>query len=205
MFQFSRLCCYGARTSGRSSWGGRHRASRGSPTDRAALRSSSGLLPTESWAPCGCFYACARTPPITIEPSLGERLSNRLKRHLRSTGADTRLSSNHGSNERSPLRRNFQPRRWRTAGLAITRCAAKGGKRRPRRTQISAIRRCRTTRTRPAREAITAARWRQLPRVRRSPADRGPAVLDARQRPWPRPGRAGGRAPPQSSRCNTHT
>ena len=42
---------------------------------------------------------------------------------------------------------------------------------------------------------------------RRSPAGpeaRSEAEARPPQRPWPRPGRAGGRAPPQSSRCNTH-
>ena len=77
---------------------------------------------------------------------------------------------------------------------------------RPRRTQPANRRRHRATRARLAREAITAARWRQLPRV--SPLAGGPRPGRAgrqRPRPWPRPGRAGGRPPPQSSRCTTHT
>ena len=60
-----------------------------------------------------------RPPHHMVEPSLRRASLIDLKRYLRSTGADTRLSSNHGSNERSPLRRNFQPRRWRMAVLAM--------------------------------------------------------------------------------------
>ena len=83
----------------------------------------------------------------------------------------------------------------------------KAAKRGPRRDPAGQSRRRRTTRARLAREAITAARWRGLPRV--SPLAGGtsrPSEAGARppQRPWPRPGRAGGRAPPQRSRCNTH-
>ena len=76
--------------------------------------------------------------------------------------------------------------------------AAKGGKRRPRRTQTAAIRRRRTTRARLTAEAI-AARGRELPRVsplaggtsrpgqrleagRRSARGRGPAELEAGRR-----------------------
>ena len=149
-----------------------------------------------------------RSPALALD-SLGEHLQRTAKHHLRSTGADTRLSSNHGSNERSPLRRNFQPRRWHTAGLAITRLLLqKPAKRGRGGTQPAKSRRRRTTRARLAREAIAAARWRELPRV--SPLAGGASRSEAGgptppQRPWPRPGRAGGRAPPQSSRCDTHT
>ena len=106
--------------------GGRHRASR-RVWSRTALAScfSGGLLPTESWAACGCLYACARTPVSNPRAQLRRASLIPRKRHLRSTGADTRLSSNHGSNERSLLRRNFQPRRWRTGRIAITRCCCK--------------------------------------------------------------------------------
>ena len=105
-----------------------------------------------------------RSPALALD-SLGEHLQRTAKHHLRSTGADTRLSSNHGSNERSPLRRNFQPRRWHTAGLAITRLLLqKPAKRGRGGTQPAKSRRRRTTRARLAREAITA-RWRELPRV----------------------------------------
>ena len=65
-----------------------------------------------------------RSPALALD-SLGEHLQRTAKHHLRSTGADTRLSSNHGSNERSPLRRNFQPRRWRTAVEPCARCCCK--------------------------------------------------------------------------------
>ena len=52
------------------------------------------------------------------------------------------------------------------------RCAAKRGKRRPRRTQPSAIRRRRATRARLTGEPITA-RWRDLQRHRAAAAARG--------------------------------
>ena len=82
--------------------------------DWTALAScfSGGLLPTESWAPCGRLYAYADPIPPKQKAARACLQKTDAKRHLRSTGADTRLSSNHGSNERSPLRRNFQPRRW---------------------------------------------------------------------------------------------
>ena len=67
--------------------------------------------------------ACTRTRrprPRSTQPHRRASLKDR-QTNLRSTGADTRLSSNHGSNERSPLRRNFQPRRWRMAFLASAR------------------------------------------------------------------------------------
>ena len=105
------------------------------------------------------------------------------KSHLRSTGADTRLSSNHGSNERSPLRRNFQPRRWRTAVCAKWSLWTKW-------RQI----RGRGAPSRPI-DAVTAPlvhgwleKRSQLRaggsslEFRRSPVDRGPAELDARRR-----------------------
>ena len=77
--------------------------------------------------------------------------------------------------------------------------AAKAGKTRPRRDPAGQSRRRRTTRARLAREAITAARWRELPRLSplaggtsrpgqrleagcRSARGRGPAELEATRR-----------------------
>ena len=103
------------------------------PLDRAGVVSSGGLLPTESWVPCGCLYASGSSPSSLAQLwRLACLQKAAAKRYLRSTGADTRLSSNHGSNERSPLRRNFQPRRWRTAVLAMCSLAAQRRQKRGR-------------------------------------------------------------------------
>ena len=130
----------------------------------SSSRSSGRLLPTESWARPGGLYACAHPSSLWSSPALcGERPTLPLKATY---GAPEPTHGSPAIMVRMSVRHCVEISSRGDGVAVLAWCSLllqNRGKRRPRRTQPSAIRRRRTTRARLTGEPSTA-RWRDLQR-----------------------------------------